>query len=79
MEKLNKEGKCEEADKELANFIFMMIKRGMLVGIELDIWLANMKKNERPPQTESLQADDKTVNTRTYDKLTTTLRGTDSW
>lgn len=79
IEKLFKEGRDKEADIVLADFVFMMMKRGMLVGIELDIWLESMKDDKRPPQSKSLQADDKTVNTRTYDKLARTLRGTDSW
>ena len=79
IEKRFKEGKVKEADIELANFVFKMLKRGMLASIDVDIWLKSMKDDKYAPQSKRLQADDKTVSTRTYDKLARTLRGTDSW
>lgn len=74
-----REGRDKEADIVLANSVLMMIRRGMLVSIEVNFWLASRKDKKRPPQNKNLQADDKTVNTRTYDRLAKTLRGTDSW
>lgn len=77
---LFEEGKDKEADIVRANFLFGMIQHGMLSGLEVESWrLARKKDNKRPPQSKNLQADDKTVNTRAYDKLARTLRGTNSW
>lgn len=76
---LFEEGKDKEADIVRANFLFGMIQHGMLSGLEVESWrLARKKDNKRPPQSKNLQADDKTVNTRAYDKLARTLRGTNS-
>lgn len=76
---LFEEGKDKEADIVRANFVLDMIQHGMLSGLEVNYWLARKKDNKRPPQSKNLQADDKTVNTRAYDKLARTLRGTNSW
>lgn len=76
---LFEEGKDKEADIVRANFLFDMILHGMLSGLEVESWLARKRDNKRPPQSKNLQADDKTVNTRSYDKLARTLRGTNSW
>lgn len=79
IEQLLKEGKDREAHILLANFVLELTKRGMLSGFHVKIWSASKKDNKRPPQSKNLQADDKTVNTRAYDKLARTLQGTNSW
>ncbi|XP_029187063.2 uncharacterized protein LOC114954629 isoform X2 [Acropora millepora] len=78
IEELRKEGKHKKANILLAKFAFDMTRRGLLSGVHVKVWLASKKDNKRLPHSKNLQADDKTVNTRAYDKLARTLRGTDS-
>ena len=70
-----KEGKEEEARILLAKDVLEMMKRGLLVGIELKFWLKE-RKNEPASANEKLQADDMTK-TRVLDESTKNRRGKD--